>query len=114
MRINWQEMIQWRSYRLAVRVAGGAGTFGPSAAAVDLFFPLSSAIQCIRDMQAHLAEPLLVVEWESSSPEVDSWVVEWLPETAESEFSALSWESVSHVTNWTIEQGSWHRPCSLP
>ncbi|KAK7824077.1 hypothetical protein U0070_019763 [Myodes glareolus] len=61
-------------------------------------------IQCIRDMQARLAEPLLVVEWESSIPEVDSWVVEWLPETAESEFSALSWESVSHVTNWTIEQ----------
>ncbi|KAH0502647.1 Interleukin-31 receptor subunit alpha [Microtus ochrogaster] len=61
-------------------------------------------IQCIRDMQAHLAEPLLVVEWESSIPEVDSWMVEWLPETAESEFSALSWESVSHVTNWTIEQ----------
>ncbi|CAO2592604.1 Interleukin-31 receptor subunit alpha [Lemmus lemmus] len=61
-------------------------------------------IQCIRDMQARLAEPLLVVEWESSIPEVDSWMVEWLPETAQSEFSALSWESVSQVTNWTIEQ----------
>ncbi|XP_075832174.1 interleukin-31 receptor subunit alpha [Microtus pennsylvanicus] len=61
-------------------------------------------IQCIRDMQARLAEPLLVVEWESSIPEVDTWMVEWLPETAESEFSALSWESVSRVTNWTIEQ----------
>lgn len=99
---------------LAVRVAGGAGTFGPSVAAGNLSFPLSSAIQCIRDMQARLAEPLLVVEWESSIPEVDSWMVEWLPETAESEFSALSWESVSHVTNWTIEQGSWHRSCRLP
>lgn len=83
-------------------------------AAGNLPFPLSSAIRCIRDMHARLAEPLLVVEWESSTPEVDSWMVEWLPETAESEFSALSWESVSHVTNWTIEQGSWHRPCRLP
>lgn len=74
-------------------------------AAVNSSFPLSSAIQCIESMQAYLAEPLLVLEWESSIPEVDTWMVEWLPETTESKFSALSWESVSQVTNWTIEQG---------
>ncbi|XP_055459461.1 interleukin-31 receptor subunit alpha [Psammomys obesus] len=60
--------------------------------------------QCIRAMQAHLAEPLLVVEWQTSNPEVDTWMVEWFPEEAESKFPALSWESVSQVTNWTIEQ----------
>lgn len=58
-------------------------------------------------MQARIAEPLLVVSWQSSVPEVDTWIVEWLPETAESKFPALSWESVSQVTNWTIEQGRW-------
>ncbi|XP_021064198.1 interleukin-31 receptor subunit alpha isoform X2 [Mus pahari] len=60
--------------------------------------------QCIKSVQAHIAEPLLVVTWQSSIPEVDTWIVEWLPETAESKFPALSWESVSQVTNWTIEQ----------
>ncbi|XP_034379264.2 LOW QUALITY PROTEIN: interleukin-31 receptor subunit alpha [Arvicanthis niloticus] len=60
--------------------------------------------QCIKGMQAHIAEPLLVVDWQSSIPEVDTWIVEWLPETAESKLPALSWESVSQVTNWTIEQ----------
>ncbi|GAB1298551.1 Interleukin-31 receptor subunit alpha [Apodemus speciosus] len=62
------------------------------------------AFQCIRSMQARIAEPLLVVSWQSSVPEVDTWIVEWLPETAESKFPALSWEYVSQVTNWTIEQ----------
>ncbi|KAL6030027.1 hypothetical protein STEG23_006795, partial [Scotinomys teguina] len=61
-------------------------------------------IQCIRDMKPHLAEPLLVLKWQSLNTEVDTWMVEWLPETAESKFSGLSWESVSQVTNWTIEQ----------
>ncbi|XP_005065594.2 LOW QUALITY PROTEIN: interleukin-31 receptor subunit alpha [Mesocricetus auratus] len=61
-------------------------------------------IECIESMQAYLAEPLLVLEWESSIPEVDTWMVEWLPETAEAKLSALSWESVSQATNWTIEQ----------
>lgn len=64
-------------------------------------------------MQAYLAEPLLVVEWQTSIPEVVTWMVEWLPEAAEPQFPALSWESVSQVTNWTIEQGSWHRACRL-
>ncbi|XP_038959084.1 interleukin-31 receptor subunit alpha isoform X1 [Rattus norvegicus] len=60
--------------------------------------------QCIKGMQAYIAEPLLVVNWQSSIPEVDTWIVEWIPETAESKFPALCWESVSRVTNWTIEQ----------
>nr|XP_021489294.1 interleukin-31 receptor subunit alpha [Meriones unguiculatus] len=60
--------------------------------------------QGIRAMQAHLAEPLLAVEWQSSIPEVDTWMVEWFPDEAQSKFPALSWESVSQVTNWTIEQ----------
>lgn len=64
-------------------------------------------------MQAYIAEPLLVVNWQSSIPAVDTWIVEWLPEAAMSKFPALSWESVSQVTNWTIEQGSWLRACRL-
>lgn len=60
--------------------------------------------QCIKSMQAYIAEPLLVVNWQSSIPEVDTWIVEWLPEAAESKLPALCWESVSRVTNWTIEQ----------
>ncbi|XP_031216248.1 interleukin-31 receptor subunit alpha isoform X2 [Mastomys coucha] len=60
--------------------------------------------QCIKSMQAHIAEPLLVVTWQSSIAEVDTWIVEWLPETEESKFPALSWESVSQDTSWTIEQ----------
>nr|AAM27959.1 gp130-like monocyte receptor [Mus musculus]ASY04965.1 interleukin 31 receptor A [Mus musculus] len=60
--------------------------------------------QYIKSMQAYIAEPLLVVNWQSSIPAVDTWIVEWLPEAAMSKFPALSWESVSQVTNWTIEQ----------
>lgn len=65
-------------------------------------------------MQAHIAEPLLVVTWQSSIAEVDTWIVEWLPETAESKFPALSWESVSQDTSWTIEQGSLAQSLQAP
>lgn len=78
----------------------------------ELVLSLPLAIECIESMQAYLAEPLLVLEWESSIPEVDTWMVEWLPETAEAKLSALSWESVSQATNWTIEQGSRHQASS--
>ncbi|CAH6787651.1 interleukin-31 receptor subunit alpha [Phodopus roborovskii] len=61
-------------------------------------------VQCIKGVQARLAEPLLVLQWVSSVPEVDTWMVEWIPETAESAFAALSWESVSQATTWSIEQ----------
>lgn len=75
---------------------------------------LSLAIQCIRDLEARLAEPLLVLTWQSTIPEVDTWVVEWFPETVPSEFSGLSWEAVSRVTHWTVERGSRPRTRKLP
>ncbi|XP_049625016.1 interleukin-31 receptor subunit alpha [Suncus etruscus] len=45
----------------------------------------------------------LVVEWQSSSPDVDTWMVEWVPDL-DSEISTISWESVTHARNWTIQQ----------
>uniref|UniRef100_A0A8C5NZ02 Interleukin-31 receptor subunit alpha n=1 Tax=Jaculus jaculus TaxID=51337 RepID=A0A8C5NZ02_JACJA len=59
--------------------------------------------RCIEAMQAYHAQDLLVVAWQSSAPDVDSWMVEWLPDLA-SELSVISWESVSRVRNWTIHQ----------
>ncbi|XP_037655160.1 interleukin-31 receptor subunit alpha [Choloepus didactylus] len=61
------------------------------------------SFQCIEAMQAHLTQGLLVVEWQSCPLEVDTWMVEWLPDL-NSERSAFSWESVSQARNWTVQQ----------
>ncbi|XP_029422925.1 interleukin-31 receptor subunit alpha [Nannospalax galili] len=62
-----------------------------------------NTFRCIEGMQARLAEDLLLVEWQSSAPKVNTWVVEWLLDS-ESEFPSLSWEPVSQAMNWTIKQ----------
>ncbi|VTJ64195.1 Hypothetical predicted protein, partial [Marmota monax] len=59
--------------------------------------------QCIEAMQAYFAQDLLVVEWQSSAPMVNTWMVEWFPDL-DSEPSDISWESVSQARNWTIPQ----------
>nr|XP_012631122.1 interleukin-31 receptor subunit alpha isoform X1 [Microcebus murinus] len=61
------------------------------------------SFRCIEVVQARLAEDQLVVEWQSSDPKVDTWMVEWFPDL-DSEPSAYSWESVSQARNWTIQQ----------
>ncbi|XP_047410646.1 interleukin-31 receptor subunit alpha [Sciurus carolinensis] len=59
--------------------------------------------QCIEAMRVFLVQDLLVVEWQSSAPEVDTWMVEWFPDL-DLEPSDISWESVSQARNWTIPQ----------
>ncbi|ELK12196.1 Interleukin-31 receptor A [Pteropus alecto] len=59
--------------------------------------------QCIEAMQARLTQDQLAVEWRSSTPEVDAWMVEWFPDL-DSEPSTFYWESVSQARNWTIQQ----------
>ncbi|XP_032259447.1 interleukin-31 receptor subunit alpha [Phoca vitulina] len=61
------------------------------------------SFQCIEAMQACLTRDQLVVEWQSSAPEVDTWMVEWFPDW-DSESSTFSWESVSQARNWTIQK----------
>ncbi|EHB16277.1 Interleukin-31 receptor A, partial [Heterocephalus glaber] len=61
------------------------------------------AFQCIKAMQACLVQDQLVVEWQCSCLEVETWMVEWFPDL-DSELSAFSWESVSQAKNWTIHQ----------
>ncbi|XP_066109660.1 interleukin-31 receptor subunit alpha isoform X2 [Saccopteryx bilineata] len=53
-------------------------------------------------VNTHHTQDQLVVTWESSSWDVDTWTVEWLPD--DPELSTLSWESVSRARNWTIQQ----------
>ncbi|XP_053446403.1 interleukin-31 receptor subunit alpha isoform X2 [Nycticebus coucang] len=57
----------------------------------------------VEALQACLAQDQLVVEWQSSNLEVDTWMVEWFPDL-DSELPALSWELVSQARNWTIQQ----------
>lgn len=76
------------------------------------FSPLL-AFQCIEAMQVCLTQDQLVVEWRSSAPAVDTWMVEWFPDL-DSEPSTFSWESVSQTTNWTIKQGSNYEPYKFP
>uniref|UniRef100_A0A8C4LV88 Interleukin-31 receptor subunit alpha n=1 Tax=Equus asinus asinus TaxID=83772 RepID=A0A8C4LV88_EQUAS len=59
--------------------------------------------QCIEAMHSCLTQDQLVVEWQSSASEVDTWMVEWFP-VLDSEPSIFSWESVSGARNWTIQQ----------
>ncbi|XP_077629122.1 interleukin-31 receptor subunit alpha [Crocuta crocuta] len=61
------------------------------------------SFHCIEAMQACLTQDHLVVEWRSSAPAVDTWMVEWFPDL-DVEPSTISWESVSQATNWTIRQ----------
>ncbi|KAJ1070207.1 hypothetical protein K5549_006755 [Capra hircus] len=61
------------------------------------------SFQCIEAMHTCLTQDQLVVEWQSSAPEVDAWMVEWVPDL-DSKPLAISWESVSHTRNWTIQQ----------
>nr|XP_019598518.1 PREDICTED: interleukin-31 receptor subunit alpha [Rhinolophus sinicus] len=61
------------------------------------------SFQCIEAVHACLTQDQLVVEWQSSVPEVDSWMVEWFPDL-DAEPSTFSWESVSWARNWTIQQ----------
>ncbi|XP_004703768.2 interleukin-31 receptor subunit alpha [Echinops telfairi] len=58
------------------------------------------SFQCMEVMQTCFNEDQLVVEWQSSDPKVDTWIVEWLPEL-DSEPVARSWEVVSQARNWT-------------
>lgn len=69
------------------------------------YFSLPSAVPCIEDMQTHLTGDQLVVAWQSSGPDVDTWMVEWLPDL---ESAPLCWEPVSRARHWTIQRGS---PC---
>ncbi|XP_012788167.2 interleukin-31 receptor subunit alpha [Sorex araneus] len=57
----------------------------------------------VESVLAHCTQDQLVVEWQSSSPDVDTWMVEWVPDR-DSEPSTLSWESVTQARNWTIQQ----------
>uniref|UniRef100_A0A2I2ZNI7 Interleukin 31 receptor A n=1 Tax=Gorilla gorilla gorilla TaxID=9595 RepID=A0A2I2ZNI7_GORGO len=59
--------------------------------------------QCIEVMQACVTEDQLVVKWQSSALDVNTWMIEWFPDV-DSEPTTLSWESVSQATNWTIQQ----------
>ncbi|KAI4561284.1 hypothetical protein MJG53_012347 [Ovis ammon polii x Ovis aries] len=61
------------------------------------------SFQCIEAMHTSLTQDQLVVEWQSSALEVDTWMVEWVPDL-DSKPLAISWESVSHTRNWTIQQ----------
>ena len=67
-------------------------------------FPLLSVFRCIEAMHTCLTQDQLVVEWQSSALEVNTWIVEWVPDLDSKPF-AISWESVSHTRNWTIQQG---------
>ncbi|XP_052598777.1 interleukin-31 receptor subunit alpha isoform X2 [Peromyscus californicus insignis] len=99
---QYELLLMGQSYRVSVT---SFNSLGKSQEAV-LRIPAvgEDTIQCISDMEDYLTEPLLVLKWQSSVPEVDTWLVEWFPETVQSKFSGLSWESVSRVTNWTIER----------
>lgn len=66
---------------------------------------LLSAFQCIKAMQTCFTQDQLVMEWRSSALEVDTWMIEWVPDL-DTESSTISWESVSQTRNWTIQQGS--------
>ncbi|XP_012873958.1 PREDICTED: interleukin-31 receptor subunit alpha [Dipodomys ordii] len=59
--------------------------------------------RCIEVVQAYRLKDQLVVEWKSTVPEVNKWMIEWFPDL-NPELSAFSWESVSQARNWTIEQ----------
>nr|XP_020041461.1 interleukin-31 receptor subunit alpha [Castor canadensis] len=63
----------------------------------------AAVFQCIDVMQAYLAQDQLVVQWQSSGTEVDTWMIEWFPDL-DSGLSDISWESVSQARNWTIQQ----------
>ncbi|XP_042117494.2 interleukin-31 receptor subunit alpha [Peromyscus maniculatus bairdii] len=99
---QYELLLTGQSYRVSVTSFNSRGKSQEAVLripAVD-----EDTIQCIRDLEARLAEPLLVLTWQSTIPEVDTWVVEWFPETVPSEFSGLSWEAVSRVTHWTVER----------
>ncbi|XP_036134695.1 interleukin-31 receptor subunit alpha [Molossus molossus] len=61
------------------------------------------ASRCIEAVQTRLTQDQLVVAWQSSAPDVDTWMVEWFPDL-DAEPSALCWELVSGARNWTIQQ----------
>ncbi|XP_012577324.1 PREDICTED: interleukin-31 receptor subunit alpha isoform X2 [Condylura cristata] len=58
---------------------------------------------CIESMQACLTQDQLLVEWQSPTLEVDSWVIEWFPDE-DAEPSPISWDSVYMARNWTLQQ----------
>ncbi|XP_055968002.1 interleukin-31 receptor subunit alpha [Sorex fumeus] len=61
------------------------------------------SFRSVESVLARCTQDQLVVEWQSSSPDVDTWMVEWVPDR-DSETSTLSWESVTQARNWTIQQ----------
>ncbi|TKC35898.1 hypothetical protein EI555_016457, partial [Monodon monoceros] len=61
------------------------------------------SFQCIEAMQTCFTQDQLVMEWQSSVLEVDTWMIEWVPDL-DTESSTISWESVSQTRNWTIQQ----------
>lgn len=82
----------WVWYRVWAKDAGAA-------------FCLPAAFRSIESACSWCTQDQLVVEWQSSTPDVDTWMVEWVPDL-DSEISTISWESVTHARNWTIQQGS--------
>ncbi|KAM8818764.1 interleukin-31 receptor subunit alpha [Rhynchonycteris naso] len=106
---NLTEMVNTTSYDLYL--GSGAcwvsvasyNSLGQSPVATLRIPPVSEkSFRRIKVVNTHHTQDQLVVTWESSSWDVDTWVVEWLPD--DSEPSTLSWELVSQARNWTIQQ----------
>ncbi|KAF6124832.1 interleukin 31 receptor A [Phyllostomus discolor] len=87
------------AYRVSVASYNSLGQ-GP-AATLRVPAVAEKPVPCIEAMQTHLAGDQLVVTWQSSAPDVDMWVVEWLPDQ---ESAALCWEPVSGAQNWTVQR----------
>ncbi|XP_035875923.1 interleukin-31 receptor subunit alpha [Phyllostomus discolor] len=88
-----------KAYRVSVASYNSLGQ-GP-AATLRVPAVAEKPVPCIEAMQTHLAGDQLVVTWQSSAPDVDMWVVEWLPDQ---ESAALCWEPVSGAQNWTVQR----------
>ncbi|XP_045695841.1 interleukin-31 receptor subunit alpha [Phyllostomus hastatus] len=87
------------AYRVSVVSYNSLGQ-GP-AATLRVPAVAEKPVPCIEAVQTHLAGDQLVVTWESSAPDVDTWAVEWLPDL---ESAALRWELVSGARNWTVQR----------
>ncbi|XP_037385258.1 interleukin-31 receptor subunit alpha [Talpa occidentalis] len=61
------------------------------------------SFRCIEAVETCLTQDQVVVVWQSSTQEVDLWVIEWFPDE-DPEPSTFSWESVYMARNWTLQQ----------
>ncbi|XP_036894374.1 interleukin-31 receptor subunit alpha [Sturnira hondurensis] len=93
------------TYRVSVIPYNSIGE-GP-AATLRVPAIAEKPVPCIQAVQTHLTKDRLVVTWQSSAPDVDTWTVEWLPDL---ESAPLRWEPVSRARNWTIQRGSLRLP----